>query len=154
MGFHLIYSRNNFHITGNVDKMIRVKIAHADSSKFSFFICFFQCPVCAVTVAEWLVKQHQVDVIRLQLAQALVYGSLRLFIAVVGNPHFRDQKNLFAVDTAFLHGIAYTLFVVIGLRRVNHPITDFQGIAYAVFALGRRNLIDTVAHLGHFNTVV
>ena len=99
-------------------------------------------------------QEHQVDIVRLQFTQALVDGSFRFFIPVVRYPHFRHEENLLAVDTAFADGISYAFFVVVCLRRVDHPVTHFQCIAYATFAFGGRYLIDAVTHLRHFDAIV
>ena len=152
MGFHLIYSRNNFHITGNVDKMIRVKIAHADSSKFSFFICFFQCPVCAVTGRRMVGEATSGRCIRLQLAQALVYG-IFAFHSRSWKSTLSRPKNLFALDYRFFARHCLHPLRCDSLRRVNHPITDFRHRLRSVRT--RQAKPDRHrSHLGHFNTVV
>ena len=99
-------------------------------------------------------QEHQVDVVRLQLAQAFVDRGFRFLVAVVGNPYFRYKENLLAVYSAFADSIANTFLVVVSLRRVNHAITHAEGIAHATLALGGRNLIDAIANLGHFDAVV
>ena len=134
--------------------MVGVEIRDADGAEFSFLIRLFQCAVCTVSVAERLVQEHQVDIVRLQFTQALVDGSLCLFVAVVGNPYFRHKENFLAVDAAFAHGIAHALLVMVGLRRVNHTIACTEGIRDTTLALGGRYLIDAVTHLWHFNAVV
>ncbi len=90
----------------------------------------------------------------LQLAQALVDGGFGFFVAVVGNPDFRYEKNLLAADAALADGIAYSFFVVVCLCRVDHAIAYTEGIAYTTLAFGGRYLIDAVARLGHFDAVV
>ena len=154
MCLDLVDCRNNLHVAGNVNEVVGIEIAYPDSTEFTFLICFLQSPVCTVTVAERLVQEHQIDVVRLQLAQALINREFRFLVTIVGNPHFRDKKNLFAVDTAFSDCIAYTFFIVVGLCRVNHTIAYTKGIAYTTLALGGRNLIDAIANLGHFDAVV
>ena len=154
MRFHLIDRRNDFHVAGDVDEMVGIEIRDADGAEFPFLVRFFQCAVCAITVAERLVQEHQVDVVRLQLTQALVDGSLCLFVAVVGNPYFRHKENFLATDAAFAHGITHALLVMVGLRRINHTIACTEGIRYTTFAFGGRYLIDAIAHLGHLDAVV
>ena len=154
MGFNLIDGRYDFHVAGNIDKMVGIEIAHADGAEFSLFVRLFQCAVCAVAVAERLVQKHQVDIVGLQLAQALVDGCPGFFVAVIRNPYFRYEEDLLPADAAFADGIADTFFVVIGLCRVNHAVSDFQCIRYTTLAFGRRHLIDAVAYLRHFDAIV
>ena len=53
-----------------------------------------------ISWAQWKVQQHQVDIVGLQLPQALVNAGLGPLVAVVRNPDFRHQKDVFAVDAA------------------------------------------------------
>ena len=99
-------------------------------------------------------QQHQVDIVGLQAAQALVDGGFGLFVAVVGDPDFRHEENISAVDAAAAHGVAHALFVMVSLRRVDHAVADAQGIRNAALALGGRNLVDAVTHLRHLDAVV
>ena len=152
--FDLIDRRDDLHIAGQVDEVVGVEVRNADSPQFSLLVRLLQCAVCTVAVAEGLVQQHQVDVVGLQAAQALVDGGFGLFVTVVGDPHFRHEENLSAVDAAAAHGVAHALFVMVSLRRVNHAVADAQRIRNATLALGGRNLIDAVTHLRHLDAVV
>lgn len=122
MRLYLIHGRNDLHITGQIDEVVGIEIRNADSTQFTLFVSLFQCAVCPVTVAERLVQQYQVDIVRLQFTQALVDRSFRFFIPVVRYPHFRHEENFLAVDTAFADGISYAFFVVVCLCRVDHTI--------------------------------
>ena len=154
MRFHLIDCRRDLHIAGQVDEVVGIEIRYADSAELSLFIGLLQRPICPVAVAEGLVQKHQVDVVGLQAAQALVNGGFGLFVTIVGNPDFRHEENFPAVDAAAAHGVAYALLVVVSLRRVDHAVADAQDIRNATLALGGRYLVDAVTHLGHFDAVV
>lgn len=45
--------------------MIREEIAHSDSATFASLIGFLQVAIGTIAVAEWLVKEHEVDVVGL-----------------------------------------------------------------------------------------
>lgn len=68
VGLHLVDGGNCLYIAGKVDEVVRVEVAYADSPQFAFFIGLFQCTVCAITVAERLVQEHEVYVVSLKPA--------------------------------------------------------------------------------------
>ena len=83
VSLNLIDRRNYLHITCEVDEMVRVEIAHADSTEFTFLICSFKSKICPVTIAERLMEKHQIDVISAEFAQALVNRCKRFVKPVV-----------------------------------------------------------------------
>ena len=89
--------------------------------------------------------EQQVDVVGLQLAQALVDACRRLLLSCIRNPYFRHQKNVLPDNTALAYGISYTFLVKVSLRRVNQAITHIQRIAYAPFTFLRSYLEHSVA---------
>ncbi len=88
MGLNLVDRRNNLHIACKVNEVVGIEIAYADCANFTLFICSFQCSVCPVTVAEWLVEEHKVDVVGAEFAQTLINGCLGFVEAIVGDPYF------------------------------------------------------------------
>lgn len=60
---YLIDHRCNLHICCEVHEMIREEIAHSDSAHFASLIGFLQVAIGTIAVAEWLVKEHEVDVV-------------------------------------------------------------------------------------------
>ena len=88
--------------------------------------------------------EQQVDVVGLQLAQALVDACRSLLLTCIGNPHFRHQEDVLPGNPALADGISYPFFVEICLRRVNQAITYVQCIAHAPLAFLRGDLEHTV----------
>ena len=76
--FDLIDRRDDLHIAGQVDEVVGVEVRNADSPQFSLLVRLLQCAVCTVAVTEGLVQKHQVDIVGLQAAQALVDGGFGL----------------------------------------------------------------------------
>ena len=97
--------------------------------------------------------EQQVDVVSLQLAQAFVDAPGCFLLAGVANPHFRHQENVLAPDTALGNGGTHSLFVLIGLCRVNQPVAHFERIAYTALSLLWWHQKNTIAQQGHFNSV-
>ena len=82
-------------------------------------------------------NEQQVDILRLQLAQALVDALGGLFLASIGYPHLRHEEQVFAPDATLTPGIAHAFFIEIGLSRINQTIANAQRITYATFTLLR-----------------
>ena len=78
--------------------------------------------------------KQQVDIVGLQLTQALINARRRLFLTRVGNPHFRHQKNILSGDTAFADRFSHTLFVEVSLGSVDQTVTDIQSVTYISFS--------------------
>ena len=72
VGLDLIHHRRNLDVARQVDEVVGIEVAHADGAQFAVLVGVLEGAVCAVAVAEGLVEEHQVDVVRAQAAQALV----------------------------------------------------------------------------------
>ena len=89
--------------------------------------------------------EQQVDVVGPELAQALVDACRRFLLAGIRNPYFRHQEDVLSGNPALADGVSHSLFVEVGLRRVNQAIAHAQGIADAPFAFLRGDLEHPVA---------
>ena len=67
--------------------MVREEVAHADGTELAGLIGLLQVTIGSIAVAIRLVKKHEVDVVRLQLAQTLVNALHGLALAIIGRPH-------------------------------------------------------------------
>lgn len=89
MHLHLVHGRDNLHVAGYVDEVVGVEVRYTYCPQLAFLAGILQGTVCSVSVAEWLVEQHQVDVVRLQFAQAPVDAAAAGY--TVGN----EKKRIF-----------------------------------------------------------
>lgn len=134
--------------------MVGVEVAHAYGAQFPGLVSVLKGTIRAIAVAEWLMEEHKVDIVRLELAEALVDRRFGLFVAIVGNPDLGDEENVGARNAALADGVADTLLVVVRLGRVHHPIADPKGVGNASLALSRRHLEDAISYLRHHDAVV
>ena len=132
---------------------VRVEVGNADGAQFSLCIQLFQSSPCAVVIGKRLVQKHKVDVIELQLTQRFQHGLSAFFIAVVFDPYFCGDEQLFAGNARPFDRVADFLFVEVGLRRVDMAVADRKGVGNTPFTFLPRHLIHAVAELGHFYTV-
>ena len=98
--------------------------------------------------------EQQVDVVGLQLAQALVDACRSLLLTCIGNPHFRHQEDVLPGNPALADCISYPFFVEICLRRVNHPVPGLKGIGHDTFRFIHGNLEDAETDGRHHHSVV
>ena len=97
--------------------------------------------------------QQQVDVLRLQLTQALLDALIGFLLASVRNPHLRHEEQVFALDAALAPSIAHALFVSVSLSRIDEPVAHVQRIRHATFTLVRAHLKHAVAQQRHLDSV-
>ena len=97
--------------------------------------------------------QQQVDVLRLQLAQALVDALVGFLLACVRDPHLRHEEQVFALDSTLAPSRAHTLLVLVSLRRIDEPVAHVQRIRHASFTLVRTYLKHAVAQQRHLHSV-
>ena len=153
VALQLVHHRLYIHIVGEVEETARLEVAHSYGAHLAVVIGFLHRPPRAEHVAVRLMDEQQVDVIRLQLAQALVDALGCLFLSVVRNPHLCHEEKLLAFQATFAPGVTHALFVGIRLCRVYQPVADAQRIADTTLALGGRHLKDAVTQQGHFHSV-
>ena len=77
-----------------------------------------------------------------------------MLIAVVSEPNLIHEEDVLATDATLLDGSAHALLVLVGLRRVYHPVAHTQRIAHATFTLFRADLKHSVTQNRHLNAVV
>ena len=138
---------------GEVEEAASLEVAHAYGSSLAVAIGFLQSPPRAKHVAIGLMNEQQVDVLSLQLAQALVDALGGLLLARIWDPHLRHDKQVFAPYAALAPGISHAFLVVVGLRRVDKPVAHMQGIGHAAFTLIGRDHKHAIAQQGHFNSI-
>ena len=141
-------------IVGEVEETACLEVAHTDSSHLTFTIGFLHGAPSAEDVAIGLMNEQQVDVVGLQLAQALVDALGGFFLAIVRNPDLRHEKQILAFHPTLAPRIAHAFLVLVGLCRVYQSIAHAQSICHATFTLVRANQKHAVAQGRHLNTVV
>lgn len=77
-------------------------------------------------VTDRLMDVEQVDVLQLHPLQYRVYRRESLALTVFRRPELAGDPYLLAGYAAFLHGLAHTLLVVVGVRRVDVAVAGFQ----------------------------
>ena len=100
-------------------------------------------------------QQKQVDIVRTKAAQHFINAFHGLALAVLAGPQLAGDPDLLAGDAAFLHGLADTTLVLVGMGRVDMPIAHLQSCE-AGFTGGfvTRNHIDPKAKLGDLVSVI
>ena len=88
--------------------------------------------------------KQQVNIVGLQLTQALVDACCRSLLACIRNPYFRNKKNILSGNPTLADGISHTFLVEVSLRRINQAITHVQRIADALFTFLRSYLEHSV----------
>lgn len=81
VGFHLIHRGNDLAKVCQVNKAIRIEIAHSDSSGFTGPIGCLHGSISAIVVTEGLVDEQQVHIVGLQGLQRGVDGSCGFFLS-------------------------------------------------------------------------
>lgn len=152
--FHLIDHWLDTAERSNVDHTVNIEIGNANGSDFALVIQFLQCTICTVGIAKRLVQQTQIKIIYLQFPHRLQNRFFCIFVAVMLDPDLGGQENFLSWNTAFSNGTAHFFLVEIALCGVDEPIAYFQCIRHTTFALVLGDLINTVAKLGHFDTIV
>ena len=85
------------------------------------------CPVVPDGNWIWPVNQVQVQVVRVQLEQAVVNSRLGPFIAMGPVPKLAGHEQVAPLDTAALDGPAHAGFIAISCGRVDMPVAGIQG---------------------------
>lgn len=128
---HLVHHGRDLHVAGQGGQMVGVEVADTDGADLPLLVGLLQGAVCAVAVAERLVQQHQVNVVRAEPAEALVDGCLGFLIAVIRDPDLRHDEDLVARDAALGDSGAYAFLVMIRLGGIDHTVAHAEGVADA-----------------------
>ena len=97
--------------------------------------------------------EQQVDVVGLQLAQALVDALCSLLLSCIRDPHLRHEKDVLTLHSALRDGSAHALFVIVGLRRIDEPIAHFKCIRHTLLRLLRRHQKYAIAQQWHLHSI-
>ena len=138
---------------GKVEETACLEVADAYGTNLAGTISFLHSPPCAKHVAVGLMNEQHVDVISLQLAQALIDALGCLFLTVVRNPDLCHEEQVFALQSALSPGITNALLILVGLCRINQAIAHTQSIAHATFTFVRAYQKHPVAQCWHLDTV-
>ena len=128
VALELVHHRLDVHIVREVEETASLEIAHADGADLAVPVGLLHRPPGAEHVAVGLVDQKQVDVVGLQLPEALVDGGGSLFLAVVADPDLRHKEYLLAGNAGLCDGIAHAFLVEVGLGRIDETVTDRQRV--------------------------
>ena len=132
---HLVYHRGDFVVDSKIHDVVGEEVAHADSAAFAGFIGFFKGAPGAVAVAEGLVQEHQIYVVRINAAKRLVESFGRPDVAVVGNPDLGDEEDLLTLQTAFGDARANAFLVLVDLCGIDHSVASAESFYNALFRL-------------------
>lgn len=97
MGLDLVHSGYDIREVTEVNEMVGVEVAHADSSYLALLEGIFEGAIGIVAVTKGLVNQHKVDVVGAEQTQALIQATLRGIALEVGYPDLiHDEDSITA----------------------------------------------------------
>ena len=96
----------------------------------------------------------QVDIVEPQLGQRKVERVQCRLRALVAVPELRRDEELAAIDAGGGQRSTDTLFVVVGLRRVDVPVADLERVDHDALRLCRLDLKYAEAELGNRGAVI
>ena len=97
--------------------------------------------------------EQQVDILRLQLTQALVDTLGCLLFTGIGYPNFRHQEQILALQSTLAPSVTNAFLILIGLCRIYQSVAYAQSIRHATLTLIRAHEKHAVAQCRHLNTV-
>ena len=119
MSFNLIDCRFDLSKMVNVNKSVRIKVGHAYRFHLAGFVCLFHGTISTIIISEWLMDQHQVNIVCLQLAQGFLNRRFCLFISCIAYPYFSCDEQFITRNAALYNCVSYAFFVAVSLRRIN-----------------------------------
>lgn len=132
----------------------RLKIADADGADAAGVVELLHGAPAAVVVAQRLVNQVEVKVIKPELLHRGLEGAHGRTVAGVLHPYLCSNKQLIARNTATRDGGADGLLVVVNRSRIDMAIPCGNRVDDRLLALGRvGNLVDAKAGLRDAHTV-
>lgn len=132
---------------GDVREAILVEVRDADGSGFPFFLQVDQSVISAVVVRERLMEEHKVEIICLQLIQAVFDGLLCVFVAVMFAPDFSCDKDFLSLDAGLLQRFSDFFCVEVALSGIDlaEPFCKASKTACFIFSFGIWNTPKPVA---------
>src|ERR1051325_5455673 len=153
--FDLVDGWGHLVVQHEVHDTVRMKVGDANRPDFARAVQVLHRAPLAIHVAKWLMNEIQVHIVQLQALQGPLKRCQRAFIAVLLNPQFRGDKQLFSGDSAPLDPATNGGFVEIGRGRVDQAITRGNGVDHALFTCCRiGDLEHAKAEQGHCDAIV
>ena len=137
-----------------IDEAIGIEVAHADGSYLTFTIRTLHSSVRTIVIAERLMDQEQVNIVGLELLQTFEDGGISLLFARISDPDLRHYEEFGARHATLGDGLTYTLFILIGLSRIDHPVAYTDGIQDTALSFLRIDLVYAIAQLRHLHTII
>ena len=122
VALQLVHHRLQVYVVCEVEETACLEVAHTDSTNLACTIGLLHSPPRTEYVAIGLMDEQQVDILRLQLAQALINALGSLFLTSIGYPDLCYKEQIFALDATFAPSIANALLILVGLCRINQAI--------------------------------
>src|SRR5262245_23218129 len=153
MEFDLIDRGNDAGLTKQFGQMSNREVADSDRSCFALLLQFFKCAPALEPLRHRVVNQIQIDVVKLEPAQARFESALGTSMVAV--PQFCGNKNFFSGNAARPHRSADAFLVAVQGRGVDMAITGFESSAQSRFAFSTGgDSPHTQAQLGNLSAVV
>lgn len=150
----LIDVRNDFCVHGQISEAVGHEVCHADRADAPGFAEFLHGAPAAVVVAERLMDQVEVKIIKAEPLQGLLESALAALVAGVADPDLRRDEKLLAGHAALFDGAANGFFVAVDRCRVDKAVAGGERIEHRLLAFGGiRDLIDAEAEKGHPDAV-
>lgn len=121
---------------------------------FACFIGLLHCTVCSVIIAKWLMNQKQIHIVCFQFLQGFLNRSLCFFISCIADPDLCGNEKFLSWQTAFYNCLTYAFFIAICLSSINATISVFNCSKHAALCFFRGSLINAIAKLWHFHTII
>ena len=120
---------NQYRLYGYLGQEVRhlldIIVRHADRPDFSGFDSPFHRLVCLHVVRSGMMEQHQVHVTDVEFAQGFFDGFFG--IGKLVRVELRANEQFLTRHAAGADGFADFFFVTVETRRVEFPVTEFDG---------------------------
>ena len=93
MGLDLVHSGYDIREVTEVNEVVGVEVAHADSSYLTLLESIFEGAIGIVAIAKGLVNQHEIDVVGAEQTQAFIQATLRGVTLEVGYPDLVHDED-------------------------------------------------------------
>ena len=99
-------------------------------------------------------NQKQIHIVCFQFLQGFLNRSLCFFISCIADPDLCGNEKFLSWQVAFYNCLTYAFFITICLSSVNAAVSVFNCSKYAALCFFRRSLINSIAKLRHFYTII